>query len=76
MKKGFILGLLLTTSMISAQKVYNLDVKPIKKEFTLTSDVATYKGINYPVYMSKKGKLFIIVTSKSGKEYRKYLKNE
>ena len=77
MKKGFILGLLLSSMIISAQgKVYNLDNKEIKKEFILTGDTAIYKGITYHVYKSKSGKLFIIVTSKSGKDYRKYLKND
>lgn len=77
MKKGFILGLLLTASIMSAQqKVYNLDTQDLKQSAKITGDVAVYKGINYPVYMSKTGKLFIIVVSKSGKEYRKYLKNE
>jgi hypothetical protein len=38
-----------------------------------TSDVAIYHGSKYPVYVSKKGKLFIWVTSSSGNTYRKYI---
>ncbi len=32
------------------------------------------KGNTYPVYLSKNGKLYVIRTSKSGNEYRQYLK--
>jgi len=34
------------------------------------------KGKVYPVYQSEKGNLFITRTSKSGKEYKQYLKVE
>lgn len=33
------------------------------------------KGIVYPVYISKKGKLFVIRTSKTGNKYNYYLKS-
>lgn len=32
------------------------------------------KGIVYPVWKSKNDKLFVIVTSKAGNKYKKYLK--
>lgn len=77
MKKILFLALSLYYLEGSAQqKVYNLDVQKKESTATLTGDVAILKGVNYPVYMTKTGKLFIVVVSKkSGKEYRKYLKN-
>lgn len=51
---------------------FNLD-KP-KDEGTLTTNTADYKGTNYPVYVTAKGRLFIKLTSPTtGKEYRKYI---
>lgn len=34
------------------------------------------KGNTYPVYISAKGKLFILRTSKTGNQYKQYLKLE
>ena len=42
--------------------------KPTGKTFTTT------KGDIYPVYVSKNGKLFVIRTSKTGNQYKQYLK--
>jgi hypothetical protein len=42
--------------------------KPTRKTYTDT------KGNVYPVMVSAKGKLFVIRTSKAGKEYKQYLK--
>jgi hypothetical protein len=51
-------------------KVFNLD-----DEGTLTTNTAIYKKETYPVYVTKKGKLFIkLVNPKTQKEYRKYIK--
>lgn len=46
----------------------SVSYKPTGKTFT------TSKGETFPVYISKNGKLFIIRTSKSGNQYRNYLK--
>lgn len=46
----------------------SVSYKPTGKTFT------TSKGETFPVYISKNGKLFIIRTSKSGNQYRTYLK--
>lgn len=66
----------------NAQRTYNLDTlssKPkteqdLKTKATLTQDTAIYKGESYPIYLSSKGKKFIIVLSKKGNYYRKYIK--
>ena len=51
-------------------KVFNLD-----DEGTLTTNKAIYKGETYPVYVTKKGKLFIkLINPKTQKPYRKYIK--
>jgi len=55
------------------QKVYNLDKKKDTTSYQQTQDIAIYKGEKLPVYISKYGKLFIFVTSKKGKQYKKYL---
>lgn len=65
-------------------KVFNLDSTSKKldpKDPTtlannakLTDNSAIYNGTTYPVYMSKSGKLFIIVQAKTSKNwYRKYI---
>lgn len=56
-----------------AQKTYNLDQKTDSVSYTQTKDFAVYHGETLPVYLSKKGKLFIFVVSKSGNKYKKYL---
>lgn len=44
--------------------------KPIKTDYTYKDS----KGVSYPIYLSPKGKAFIIkVSKKTGKEYRQYL---
>ncbi len=73
--KTFFLSLLLTGTMFSySQTTYNLDKKTDSISYTLTKDVAIYHGEKLPVYISKTGKLFIIVTSKKGNKYKKYIK--
>lgn len=84
MKALFAIILILCTFTVSAQsKVYNLDSlkKTPKTEAQLaqhsvkTVDVAIYKSIQYPIYKSDNGKLFIIVQSPTSKNYyRKYIK--
>jgi len=74
--KKLALALLLVLSMnMYSQKVYNLDKKPADTvTYQNTGDVAIYKGQQHPVYLSQRGKLFILVTSRRGSVYRKYLK--
>jgi len=61
-----------------AWKTYDLDKQETDstaaKDVYRTSDVAIYHGDKYPVYVSKRGKLFIWVQSKeTGNTYRKYI---
>lgn len=49
------------------------DPETLKKNATLTTNNAIYKGATVPVYVSKAGKLFIIIKSKNDNWYRKYL---
>jgi hypothetical protein len=75
MKNLLICLLLIVSSQTFAQsKVYNLDKKADSVSYTKTKDIAIYHGETLPVYMSKNGKLFIIVTSKKGNQYKKYIK--
>jgi len=61
----------------TTSQVYNLDVKVPKTEMqqigkaTKTADIATYKEKKYPVYLSKKGKLFIVYPNKNNTGYNK-----
>jgi len=62
----------------AATKTYNLDAGTgrggDKTPPTPTGKSAIYHGETKPVYVSSRGKEFILVTSKkSGKEYRKYI---
>lgn len=75
-----ILGTTVSTS-IPVNKVFNLDIKiPKTKEQQLdksiqTSNTAMYKNIEYPVYASNKGKLFIVHPNKDNTGYiKKYIK--
>lgn len=87
MKQLIIMICLLITVSLSAnsQKIFNLDTakskvdytnpETLKKNSTLTNNIAIYKGVKYPVYKSKNNKLFIVVQSQKTKNwYRKYLK--
>lgn len=75
-----------TTIALNAKdvvKVFNLDEKkPKTKEqqigkSTITNDKAIYKGVEYPVYITEKGKLFIVYPNKEGTGYnKKYIKQE
>lgn len=62
--------------VIPQGKIFDLD-KPstaIPVKPTITTNTATYQGKSIPVYVSKNGKLFVIMTSKkTGKEYKRYL---
>lgn len=52
-------------------KVYNLD----KADEIETTNKAILKGVEYKVYATSKGRLYIkLVSAKTGKEYRRYLK--
>lgn len=83
MKRGLLLLLLMITlSTVKAQNAIvtkdgnfvSVSVKgkaPVNTGKTYTD---TDKGIIYPIYITNKGKLFIIkVSKKSGKQYRSYL---
>jgi hypothetical protein len=78
MKKLFILILLLVSINSYSQRTYNLDkpktVTTLISSSTKTADIAIYKGIKHIIYKSKNNKLFIVVTSKKGTKYKKYLK--
>jgi hypothetical protein len=74
MKKAIIILMLIISAQTFAQsKTYNLDQKKDTVSYTQTKDFAVYHGETLPVYISKKGKLFIFVVSKSGNKYKKYL---
>ncbi len=74
MKNLLITAILFLSLSMSAQKIYNLDKKKdTTSTATKTEDVAIYHGEKLPVYKSKNNKLFIVVTSKAGKKYKKYL---
>jgi hypothetical protein len=54
-----------------------VEISKTKKD-SAQRTIYTYKdrhGKLYPIYLSAKGKAFIIRTSKNGKEYRQYLKD-
>lgn len=75
MKKLMITAVLLLSLNSYSQKVYNLDKQRDSIGYTKTKDIAIYHEEEKPVYLSKNGKLFIFVTSKkSGKQYKKYIK--
>lgn len=64
-------------------KVFNLDVKvPKTKEQQIgkaevTQSTAIYKGIEYPVYITAKGKLFIVYPNKENTGFnKKYIKDD
>lgn len=57
---------------IPQNQVFKLDKT---KDTILTTNKAIYRDIEYPVYAIKAtGKMYICLTSKSGKYYRKYIK--
>jgi hypothetical protein len=60
------------TIVKDAQGNYSVQKKsasPDKKVGTFTDE----KGNKWPVYESKKGRIYALRTSKSGKEYKQYL---
>jgi len=72
-----------TKDVVNIVKSFNLDVKiPKTKEQLLLKSVpteskATYKDVEYPVYSTDKGKLFIILPNKENTGYkRKYIPKE
>lgn len=76
MRKLLLLAVLAFGMNVSAQQTYDLDKSTGGGRgvtYTETLDKATYKGVEYPVFKSKTGKLFIFVVPKSGKKYRKYI---
>jgi len=82
MKKTFILiALGLFSLSISAQTTYTRNSSGQLVSLTtpvaqprLTGDVITIKDVNYPVYVTSKGRFFIVKTSKkTGKQYKQYI---
>ena len=71
MKNLLTLLLLLVAGLSYSQQVYNLDKPKEKTEVSLIG-----KSKECPVYITEKGKLFIIVTSKKGNLYKKYITTE
>jgi hypothetical protein len=70
-----------TQAFVPQGQVFDLDKKVPKteqeclKNSTLTTNTATYKGISNQVYVTNKGKMFIILPNKTGDGYyRKYIK--
>lgn len=60
--------------VIPQNQIFKLDKV---KDTILTTNKAIYQGVEYPVYAIKAtGKMYICLTSKSGKYYRKYIKQE
>lgn len=55
-------GLLYTSKRIGAVR------------YTSTTETMIHNGGEYPIYVSDKGKAFIFQVSKTGLEYKKYLK--
>lgn len=84
MKKLIILTAILSLSFgLKAQTVTKdaqgnyIAVKATKQDEKPADTGKTYtdtKGNVYPVYISKNGKLFVIRTSKTGNQYKQYLK--
>lgn len=83
-KKILLIGIILMLMAISlfAQRTINLDTLnkkapkdtiSLKSKSIETLDVAIYKSVPYHVYKTDKGKYFIIVKSKTGTYYRKYI---
>ena len=74
--RKFILLFMLVFAMSTSygQKVYNLDKQRDSISYKATGDFAIHNGKQYIVYLSQRGKYFIIVTSKNGKTYKKYFK--
>lgn len=73
----FMVGTINAQSVKLEGKTFTEQKKETKKEKDYTETGYTYKtkdGQTYPIYLSKKGKAFIIrVSKKTGKEYRQYL---
>jgi hypothetical protein len=65
-----------TATKPELKKVYNLDEEKKASEVdSNTGSTAIYHGVSYPVYISSGGKLYInVISKKSGKPYRKYIK--
>ena len=59
------------------QKIYNLDAPKTEMQIigksTKTNDFAILKTIKYPMYVSAKGKLFIVSRNKKGLFTKKYI---
>lgn len=52
-------------------KTFDLD----KKDEIATTNIGICKGVSYPVFANSKGKLYIkLVSEKTKKEYKKYIK--
>lgn len=68
-------------TIVPQGQVFNLDtmskakvtVESLTKTATKTSNTAIYKGDNYPVYQSNRGKLFIVIVSRNGNYYKRYV---
>jgi len=59
-------------------KTFNLDTEKKDKGTTevLTSNKAIFNGKTYPVYTGKRGGMYIKVMTATGKQYRKYIKQD
>lgn len=81
MKKLIVIAALFCCIACDAQTVVKqgntfIQVSKEKKEVKTVKTAYTYKTKNgkvYPIYLSSKGKAYIIRKSKNGKDYRQYL---
>jgi Rad3-related DNA helicase len=76
MKKLIIGAMMMLALSTQGQKIYDLDKNngTDSVNYVQTGDLAKYNGKMLPVYKSKKGKIFVFMTSKkTGKQYKKYL---
>lgn len=78
MKKILFIALMAFSMNAFAQQRYDLDKQKQESKitYTKTADVAVYKGVEYPVYLSANKKQFIFVVSRNGKTYKKYINTE
>lgn len=53
-------------------KITTIQIEDKQTEYTWEDK----KGVKYPIYISKKGALYIKRTSSKGKEYKQYLSKE
>jgi len=61
-----------TQKVICKDKTFKIETTTDKAQYTKTDYFWEIKGEKFPIYISKKGALFIIRKSKNNKEYKYY----